>query len=130
MHKFSNLNKFKDSYQVFEKNSRLCRMRKKSSKTHKECLNNFFWLKIFTTNTLCVNVYKMYECDKNQVLYCNVKSFKRSNFWEFWTIDRTWPTLDKFTIFTFISEKNRYFRSLHKIWNKIISFDIRKKGEM
>jgi hypothetical protein len=31
-----------------------------------------------------------------------------------------------FTIFTFISEKNRYFKCLHKI----ISFDMRKKGEM
>jgi hypothetical protein len=29
----------------------------------------FFWSKIFTTNTLCANVYKMYECDKNQMPY-------------------------------------------------------------
>jgi hypothetical protein len=46
--------------------------------------------------TLYVNVYKMYECDKNQVPYYNVKSFKNSNFWEFWAIDRTWPTFNKF----------------------------------
>jgi hypothetical protein len=26
------------------------------------------------------NVYKMHECDKNQMPYCNVKSFKKSNF--------------------------------------------------
>jgi hypothetical protein len=29
-------------------------------------LNKFFWPKIFTTNTVYVNVYKIYECDKNQ----------------------------------------------------------------
>ncbi len=40
------------------------------------------------------------------------------------------PHWINFIIFTFISEKNRYFRSLHKIWNKIISFDMKKKGEM
>jgi hypothetical protein len=44
-----------------------------------------FWPKIFTPSTLCVNVYKM--------PYHNVKSFKKSNFWEFWAIDKT---LDKF----------------------------------
>jgi hypothetical protein len=42
MHRMSNLNKFKDSYQILEKNPGLCFMKKKSSKTHKECLNNFF----------------------------------------------------------------------------------------
>jgi hypothetical protein len=75
MHRMSNLNKFKDSYQVLEKNLGLCFMRKKSSKTHKECLNNFFLPKMFTTNTLCAKVYKMYECDKNKMPYCNVKKF-------------------------------------------------------
>jgi hypothetical protein len=43
----------------------------------------FFWPNIFTTNTLCVNVYKMHECDKNQMPYCNVEGFKTSNFKEF-----------------------------------------------
>ncbi len=76
----SNLNKFKNSYQVLENNQRLCLMKKKSSRTHKECLNNFFRPKIFITNTLCTNVYKMYECDKNQMPYYNVNNFKRSNF--------------------------------------------------
>jgi hypothetical protein len=33
--------------------------------------------------------------DKNQVPYCNVKYFKKSNFLKFCTIDKTWPTLDK-----------------------------------
>jgi hypothetical protein len=42
MHRMSILNKFKDSYQVLEKNQRLCIMRKINSKTHKERLNNFF----------------------------------------------------------------------------------------
>ncbi len=51
--------------------------------THKD------WPKLFTTNTLCANVYKMCECDKNQMFYCNVKSFKKSTFWEFWAIDKT-----------------------------------------
>jgi len=80
MHIMSNLNKFKDSYQVLEKNPGLCFMRKKSSRILKECLNNIFWPKIFTTNTLCANVYKMYEGNKNQMFYCNVESFKKSNF--------------------------------------------------
>jgi len=62
--------------------------------------------------------------------YCNVKSFKKSIFGEFWAIDRTWPTLDKFIILIFINENNRYFKNLYKIWNKIISFYMRKKGEM
>jgi len=33
---------------------------KKSSKIHKEFLNNFFWPKFLITNTLGTNVYKMY----------------------------------------------------------------------
>jgi hypothetical protein len=40
------------------------------------------------------------------------------------------PHWINFIIFTFISENIRYFRSLHKIWNKIISFDMKKIGEM
>jgi hypothetical protein len=81
MHIMSNLNKFKDSYQVFEKKSKtLSREKKKFKDSFKECLNNFFWPKSFTTNTLCANVYKIYECNKNQMHYCNVKKFKRSNF--------------------------------------------------
>jgi len=32
-----------------------------------------------------------------------------------------------FAILTFISEKNRYSKCLYKIWNKIISFDMKKK---
>jgi len=49
------------------KNPRLCFLKNKSSKIHKECLNKFFWLKSLTTNTLGTNVHKMYECDKDQM---------------------------------------------------------------
>ncbi len=35
-----------------------------------------FWPKILITNTLNINVHKMYECDKNQVPYCIAKRFK------------------------------------------------------
>ncbi len=73
----SNLNKFQDFYLVLEKNPRLCFFRKKSSRTYKNCLNKFFWPKILTKNTLGIIVCKMYEYDKNQISYCNVKSFKK-----------------------------------------------------
>ncbi len=42
----------------------------------------FFWPKSFITNILCVNVYKIYECDKNQMPYYDVKIFKKSNFYK------------------------------------------------
>ncbi len=63
------LNKFTNFYQVLGKNQKLPLMKKQSSRTHKECLNKNFWPKIFTTNTLFINVYKMCECDKNQCLF-------------------------------------------------------------
>jgi hypothetical protein len=129
MHSMSNLNKSQNSYQVLKFWDFVSRGNK-GSKTHKEYLNIFLGHKILTTNTLGTNVHKIYECDKNQVPYCNVKKFKKWNFWEFWAIDRTWPTLDKFYyILTFIIE-HRYFRSLYKIWNKIISFDMEKRGNL
>jgi hypothetical protein len=68
MHNMSNLNKLQNSYQVFKKIQNFVSKEKKSSKTHKECLNNFFWPKILTTNTLGTNVHKMYDCNKNQLL--------------------------------------------------------------
>jgi hypothetical protein len=37
------------------------------------------------------------------------------------------PHWINFTIIIFISEKSRYYRCLYKNWNKIISFDTRKK---
>jgi hypothetical protein len=36
------------------------------------------------------------------------------------------PYWINFIIFTFISENNRYFKGLYKIWTKIISFDMKK----
>jgi hypothetical protein len=57
MHRMSNLNKFKNSYQVLENNLGLCLMKKQKFKdSFKECLNNFFWPKLFITTpyVLCV----------------------------------------------------------------------------
>jgi hypothetical protein len=34
----------------------------------------------FITNTLHVHVYEMYECDKNQMPYCNVRFFRKLIF--------------------------------------------------
>jgi len=80
MHRMSNLNKFKDSYQVFEKKFRTLFHKKKRLRTHKERLNKFFLPKMFITNTLCAKVHLMYECDKNKMPYCNVKNLKKINF--------------------------------------------------
>jgi hypothetical protein len=68
MHNMSNLNKLQNSYQVFKKIQNFVSKEKKSSTIHKECLNNCFWPKILTTNTLGTNVHKMYDCNKNQLL--------------------------------------------------------------
>jgi hypothetical protein len=38
------------------------------------------------------------------------------------------PHRINFIILTFMSENNIYFRGLHKIWKKIISFGMRKKN--
>ncbi len=72
----------------------------------------------------------MYECDNNQMHYCNVKNSKNQNFENFGPLIKHDVHWINFIILTFISEKNRYFRGLYEIWNKIISFDMRKKGEM
>jgi hypothetical protein len=77
MHRTSNLNKFKDFEQVLKKIPKLCLMKKKGSKIHKERLNKFFCFKISITNTITINVFKMFKCDKNQVPYCNVQNFKK-----------------------------------------------------
>ncbi len=69
----------------------------------------------------------MHECDKNQMPCCNVKSFKKSNIWEFLAIDKTWLTLNKFYYFHFHKSNSKYFKGIYKIWNKIISFDMTKK---
>jgi hypothetical protein len=59
-----------------------------------------------------------------------LKVSKSQNFENFGLLIEYGPHWINFIILTFISEKNRYFKSLHKIWNKIISFYMRKKGEL
>jgi hypothetical protein len=71
----------------------------------------------------------MYECDKNQMPYCNVKCLESENFKKFGPFIEHGPCWINLTIFTFISENNRYSRGLYKIWNKIISFNMKKKGK-
>jgi len=127
MHTMSNLNKFRDSYQVLEKNPQLCFLKKKGWKTHKKCLNKFFWFKILTTNTLSINLHKIYQFDKNQIPYCNVKSFKSENFDNFGPLIKHGTHWINFTILNFIGEKIRYSRCLYKIWTKIILFDMKEK---
>jgi hypothetical protein len=61
------------------------------------------------------------------MLYCNIKGFKKSNFWEFWALIEHGSNWINFIIFIFTSEKNRFFIGLCKIWNKIISFDMKKR---
>jgi hypothetical protein len=102
--------------------------KKNGSRIHKECLNNFFG-PIFLPQTpyvlmciKCMNVTKtkcpivMSKVSKSQIS----KNFK--------PLIEHGPHWINFSILTFISENSRYFRGLYKIWNKIISFDMRKKG--
>jgi len=56
------------------------------------------------------------------------KISKNENFGKFGPLIKHCPHWINFTILTFISEKNRYFRCPCKIWNKFISFDMKKKG--
>jgi hypothetical protein len=79
MHKMSNLNKFKDSYQALEKTPRLCFLRKNNSRIHDKCLYNFFWPKILPQTPyvlmcikcMCVTITKcpiaMLKISKNQI---------------------------------------------------------------
>jgi hypothetical protein len=62
--------------------------------------------------------------------YYNVKISKCQSFGNFGPFIEHSPHWINFTLPTFISENNRYFISLYKIWNKVITFDMRKKGEM
>jgi hypothetical protein len=123
----SNLNKFKDSYQVFENNSRLCLMRKKKIKdSFKECLNNFFWPKIFTTNILCANVYKMYNVTRTKwpiVMQIISKSQIYRNFGPF--IEHGLPWIN-FTILTFISETIDTLEVYIKFWTKLFCLTCEK----
>ncbi len=47
MHKMSNLNKFKNFYQIFEKNPRFCFMRKKNFKDSQGMSKQFFLVQDF-----------------------------------------------------------------------------------
>ncbi len=109
------------------KKSKILFLQKKSSKTHKECLNKCFWPKIPITNTLGTSVHRMYKCEKNQVPYCNVKISKSEISENFGPLIKHGPHWINVIIFIFISENNRYSKCLYKIWNKIISFDMRGK---
>jgi hypothetical protein len=86
-----------------------------------------FLPKMFTTNTLCVKVYLMYECDKNTMPYCNEKSLKKSNFWEFWPLMEHGPCWINFTIFTFISEKIDTLKNYIKFGTKLFHLTWEKK---
>jgi hypothetical protein len=59
--------------------------------------------------------------------YCNIKKFKNEIFGNSWPLIEHGPDWINFTIFTFISEKNRYFICLYKKNLKIILFDVKKK---
>jgi hypothetical protein len=71
----------------------------------------------------------MFKCDKNQMLYCNVQSFKKWNFRKFWAIDRHGPHWINFTIFTFISEKIYNFKAHIKFGKKLFHLTWEKIGE-
>ncbi len=58
---------------------------------------------------------------------CNVKNFKKSNLGNFGPLVKHGPHWINFTILTFISENSRYFKCLYKVWNEIISFDMKKR---
>jgi hypothetical protein len=62
--------------------------------------------------------------------YYNVKNSKNQISNNFGQLIKHGSHWIKFIIFTFIIENNRYLKGLHKIWNKTISFEMRKKGEM
>ncbi len=52
---------------------------------------------------------------------------KKTKFGNFGPLIEHGPHWINFTIINFISENNRYFGGLYKLWNKIISFDMNKK---
>jgi len=53
---------------------------KKKSRIHNLFILFFWGPKILTPNTLNINVHKMYECDKNQMPYWNIKCYKKYVF--------------------------------------------------
>jgi hypothetical protein len=59
-----------------------------------------------------------------------LKNSKNQNSRNFTPLINHGPQWINFTILTFISENNKYFRGLYNIWNKIIAFDMKKNDEM
>jgi hypothetical protein len=73
----------------------------------------------------------MYECNKNQVLYCNVKNFKKWNLWEFWAIDKTWLALDKFYYYYFHKwKKTKNLNAYIKLETKLFHLTWKKEGNL
>ncbi len=120
MHSILNLNKFENSYQILENNSRI----------HKECLHKFIWCKILITNTLGIKVHKCMNVTKTKCLITMLNFFLNDHFKQIKPLIEYGPHWINVIILTFINENNRYSRSLYKIWNKIISFEMRKKREI
>jgi len=71
-----------------------------------------FFCPRFLPQTPCVIVYKMYECDKNQMPYLILKNSKNQTYENFGLLIKHGP--QNFNNITFISEKNRNFRGLCK----------------
>jgi hypothetical protein len=59
--------------------------------------------------------------------YCNVKISKNQFFWNFGPFIEHGPHWINFTILTFISENNSYFRGMYKIWKKIFYLTHKKR---
>jgi hypothetical protein len=58
------------------------------------------------------------------------KVLKSEIFRDFGPLIELGPHWINFIFLTFISENNRYFRCLYKIWKFFISFDMKNKGEI
>jgi hypothetical protein len=87
-------------------------MKKKSSRTHKECLNKLFWLKSFTANTLdamCTKCSIMTRAKCPIEIFKVLKSEIFGNFGPLIDYGTYWINL---IILSFISENNRYSRDL------------------
>jgi hypothetical protein len=59
-----------------------------------------------------------------------LKFSKNENLGNFEPLIAHGPYWIHFIIHTFISKKKRYSKCLYNIWNKIISFDMKKKGNL
>jgi hypothetical protein len=59
--------------------------------------------------------------------YYNVKTKILNFFGNFDPLIEHGPHWINYIILTFITKNNRYHKGLYKIWNKIISFDVKQK---